>query len=71
MQMNQENKVNVSLEEDAAGKELVVCDLGTRQIRLSPQEARILATQLVVAVNRAEVRINLKHGHKLSRKRMT
>ena len=71
MDMNEQNNVNVSLEEDVAGKELVVCELGARQIRLSLHQARILATQLVVAVNRAEVRLNLKQNQNMTRKRVT
>jgi hypothetical protein len=70
METDKQNNIHVALEEGVAGKELVLCELGTRQIRLSLQQARNLATRLVVAVNRAEVRINLKHSEKLSRKRI-
>jgi hypothetical protein len=68
MEMNSDEDVNVTLEEDMTGKELVVCSCGAGQIKLSPHQARILAGKLIMAVNRAEVRINLKHDFKLSRK---
>ncbi len=69
--MNKDKDVNVTLEEDVAGKELVVCSCGAGQIKLSPHQARTLAGKLIMAVNRAEVRINLKHDAKLSRKLLT
>ncbi len=68
MKMNDPSSVNVTLEEDAAGIELVVCSCGAEQIKLSPHQARTLAGKLIMAVNRAEVRINLKHDVRPSRK---
>ena len=66
--MKSDNDISVNLELGAAGNELVVCNMGVRQIKLSPHQARTLASKLILAVNRAEVRINLKQSHKLSRK---
>ena len=66
--MKNDSDINVSLEVGVAGNELVVCNVGVRQVRLSPHQARTLASKLILAVNRAEVRINLKQSHKLSRK---
>jgi hypothetical protein len=68
MDMKSDNDISVNLELGAAGNELVVCNMGVRQIKLSPHQARTLASKLILAVNRAEVRINLKQSHKLSRK---
>lgn len=71
LKMNSENNMHVTLEEDEVSKDLVVFISGVRQFRLTPRQARILATKLVIAVSRAEVRINLKDSHNLSRKRVT
>lgn len=68
LEMNSENNMHVTLEEDEVSKDLVVFIPGVRQFRLTPHQARILATKLVIAVGRAEVRINLKDSHNLSRK---
>jgi hypothetical protein len=51
------------------GEDLVVLSLDSgSQIMLTPQNARLLATKLVLAVSRAEVRDNLKRKHNLSRR---
>jgi hypothetical protein len=71
LEMNSENNMHVTLEEDEVSKDLVVFISGVRQFRLTPRQARILATKLVKAVSRAEVRINLKDSHNLSRKLVT
>jgi hypothetical protein len=65
MEMNNGNTVDITLEEDEAGQELVVFSLDHRSLlRLTPYQARVLATELIMAVNRAEVRGNLKRSHR-------
>jgi hypothetical protein len=69
MELNNGNKVDIALEEDEGGKDQIVFTLDeTSQIRLTPHQARVLATELIMAVNRAEVRGNLKRSHNFSRK---
>jgi hypothetical protein len=36
-------------------------------LNLTPHQARVLATELIMAVNRAEVRNNLKHNQNMVR----
>jgi hypothetical protein len=62
-------KVKITLEEDEEGKNKVVfCLANGNEMKLSPQQARLLATELIVVVNRAEVRRNLKRSANVSRK---
>ena len=37
------------------------------ELNLTPHQARVLATELIMAVNRAEVRNNLKHSQNMVR----
>jgi hypothetical protein len=67
MELNNGNKVNITLEEDEAGRDQVVFSLDSSQTKLTPYQARVLATELIMAVNRAEVRGNLKRSHNFSR----
>jgi hypothetical protein len=61
--------LEVNLSEDAQGRERIRVALQTRDchLELSPHQARVLATELIMAVNRAEVRNNLKRSHNLVR----
>jgi hypothetical protein len=61
--------LEVHLKEDAQGRGRVVVMLQAHgcTIDLTPQQARVLATELIMAVNRAEVRNNLKHSQNVVR----
>jgi hypothetical protein len=54
--------LEVSLKEDAEGRDRVALQTHGGTIDLTPHQARVLATELIMAVNRAEVRGNLKHS---------
>jgi hypothetical protein len=56
--------LEINLKEDAQGRDCVVLALQAQgcSLDLSPHQARVLATELIMAVNRAEVRSNLKHN---------
>lgn len=58
------NTLEINLKEDAQGRDCVVLALPAQgcALDLSPHQARVLATELIMAVNRAEVRSNLKHS---------
>ncbi|MHB8915178.1 MAG: hypothetical protein ACYC4K_05125 [Thiobacillus sp.] len=61
---------DIRLEEDAAGKNHVVIKinaLADRELGLTSQQARVVATELIMAANRAEVRENLKRKEHLVR----
>lgn len=55
-------KLEVNLKEDAEGRDRVVLQTNGCAVDLTPHQARVLATELIMAVNRAEVRSNLKHS---------
>lgn len=59
------NALDISLKEDPQGRDLVEVALQPHGcvLSLTPHQARVLATELIMAVNRAEVRSNLKHSH--------
>lgn len=61
--------LEVSLKEDANGGDRVAVTLRANgcAIELSPHQARVLATELIMAVNRAEVRNNLNHSRNVTR----
>jgi hypothetical protein len=63
--------LDISLKEDAQGRDRVVLSFQTHEqaLSLSPHQARVLATELIMAVNRAEVRNNLKHSHSMVREK--
>ena len=58
------NALDINLKEDAQGRDRVVVTLQAHgyALNLTPHQARVLATELIMAVNRAEVRSNLKHS---------
>src|SRR5512143_3767474 len=57
------NALDIALQDDGHGRDRVLLTLQThaRALSLTPHQARVLATELIMAVNRAEVRSNLKH----------
>jgi hypothetical protein len=63
------NSLDIKLHEDIQGSDRVVLALQGQghSLSLTPHQARVLATELIMAVNRAEVRNNLKRGHNLVR----
>ena len=63
--------LDINLKEDSQGRDRVIVALqaeGCELLNLTPHQARVLATELIMAVNRAEVRGNLKHNHNMVRK---
>jgi hypothetical protein len=69
IELNQGGSLDISLQEDAHGRDSVVVALQAQgcELKLTPHQARVLATELIMAVNRAEVRNNLKHGQNVVR----
>lgn len=64
--------LDINLQEDNQGRDHVVLDLkDTCTLSLSPHQARVLATELIMAVNRAEVRNNLRRSTSLTRRNGT
>ena len=63
------NALDIALKEDASGRDRVVVTLQAHgcELNLTPHQARVLATELIMAVNRAEVRSNLKHSQNMVR----
>ena len=61
--------LDIALKEDQQGRDRVIVALKSDacELQLTPHQARVLATELIMAVNRAEVRSNLKHNHNLVR----
>ena len=61
--------LDINLKEDSHGRDRVIVALQTQgcELNLTPHQARVLATELIMAVNRAEVRSNLKHNNNMSR----
>lgn len=59
------NTLEINLNEDPQGRDRVVLTLQSQgcALDLTPHQARVLATELIMAVNRAEVRSNLKRSH--------
>ena len=61
---------DIRLEEDATGKNQVVVKikaLADTELGMTSQQARVVATELIMAANRAEVRENLKRKEHLVR----
>lgn len=61
---------DIRLEEDETGQNQVVIKikaLADSELVLSSQQARVVATELIMAANRAEVRENLKRKEHLVR----
>ncbi len=69
MELDNGTAVSISLVEDNGGKDRVAFTLsnGECDLKLSPHQARVLATELIMAVNRAEVRGNLRRSQNLTR----
>jgi hypothetical protein len=69
MELDNGTAVSISLVEDNSGKDRVAFTLsnGECDLKLSPHQARVLATELIMAVNRAEVRGNLRRSQNLAR----
>ncbi|MGK2950762.1 MAG: hypothetical protein ACSLEZ_00065 [Thiobacillus sp.] len=62
------NSLEINLKEDSHGRDRVQLTLGAQgALDLTPHQARVLATELIMAVNRAEVRSNLKHSQNMVR----
>ena len=63
------NALDITLKEDIHGRDHVVVTLQAHgcELNLTPHQARVLATELIMAVNRAEVRGNLKHSQNIVR----
>ncbi|OJW75415.1 hypothetical protein [Thiobacillus sp. 65-1402] len=63
------NALDIALQEDSHGRDRVVVMLQAHgcELNLTPHQARVLATELIMAVNRAEVRSNLKHNPNMVR----
>jgi hypothetical protein len=61
--------LDIALQEDSSGRDRVVVTLQAQgcELNLTPHQARVLATALIMAVNRAEVRSNLKHSQNMVR----
>ncbi|MBT9569401.1 MAG: hypothetical protein IV085_14020 [Thiobacillus sp.] len=61
--------LDINLKEDQQGRDRVIVTLKSEgcELQLTPHQARVLATELIMAVNRAEVRSNLKHSHNMVR----
>jgi len=58
------NMLEINLKEDSQGRDRVMLALEAQGcvLDLTPHQARVLATELIMAVNRAEVRSNLRHS---------
>ena len=61
--------LDINLKEDSQGHDRVIVALQVEgcELQFTPHQARVLATELIMAVNRAEVRSNLKHSHNMAR----
>lgn len=64
IEVGNDKRVQIDLREDDSGRDWVAITLPATGcvFDLTPHQARVLATELIMAVNRAEVRRNLKHG---------
>ena len=62
--------LEINLKADADGRDRVTVTLHPHDcaIDLTPHQARMLATELIMAVNRAEVRGTLTHSPNLARR---
>lgn len=72
MIQSRQDKVEVSVVAGVDGVDRIALMVGdsaeSRLLSLTPGQARLLATELIAAVNRAEVKANLKTGTNLWRK---
>jgi hypothetical protein len=69
IELEQGGALDINLREDSHGKDRVVIVLQAHgcELNLAPHQARVLATELIMAVNRAEVRSNLKRNQHMVR----
>lgn len=67
IQLDTGDSLNINLKEDAQGRDRVELMLQECALTLTPHQARVLATELIMAVNRAEVRNNLKNSQNMVR----
>jgi hypothetical protein len=69
IELSQGCSLDITLQEDAQGRDSVVVALMNQgcELSLTPHQARVLATELIMAVNRAEVRNNLKNSQNMVR----
>lgn len=73
-EFDEKETFNISLEEDASGTNKVIIRFNKTancELDLTSQQARVIATELIMAANRAEVRENLKRKEHLVRKGQT
>lgn len=70
IELERGNALEINLKEDTQGRDRVVMTLQAHgcSLDLTPHQARVLATELIMAVNRAEVRSNLKRSPSTARK---
>ena len=69
-EFDEKDSFDIRLEEDDTGKSRVVIKFNTLaqgELDLTSQQARVIATELIMAANRAEVRENLKRKEHLVR----
>jgi hypothetical protein len=66
MRIVQRDDVTIQLNENEAGENLVLFIQGDVRLNLTPGQARLVATKLVMASSRAEVRNKLKGNPSLS-----
>ena len=69
-EFDEKTTFDIRLEEDATGKNQVVVKikaLTDTELGMTSQQARVVATELIMAANRAEVRENLKRKEHLVR----
>lgn len=69
IELNQGDALSITLQADEQGRDSVVLALQAQgcELSLTPHQARVLATELIMAVNRAEVRNNLKNSQNMVR----
>jgi len=72
MIQSQQHKVEVTVAASGDGSDRIALQVGdsgeSKLLTLTPSQARLLATELIAAVNRAEVKANLKSGTNMWRK---
>lgn len=69
-EFDEKDSLDIRLEEDATGKNKVIIKVkgvDNCELDLTSQQARVIATELIMAANRAEVRENLKRKEHLVR----
>ncbi len=70
MALTQFENVEVSVLAGVDGAERIALSIGDQgsTMKLTPAQARLLATELIAAVNRAEVKASLKVGNNMWRR---